>query len=66
MLVNRNCGHCPDFKKKCAGGDSSCMCLGCPRDLATCIVTKYCRETESVLILDDYGEGNDEGLRKDF
>lgn len=51
-MISRNCGQCPDFGEKCNGGDIYCMCLECPRDLATCIVTKYCRETESILIIE--------------
>ncbi|GAA0071595.1 hypothetical protein UT300003_31200 [Clostridium sardiniense] len=45
-----NCGDCPEKRDgNCDGKDLQCVCFKCPRKLSECIVTKYCRETESVL-----------------
>lgn len=45
-----NCKHCPDFKEgNCDGKANDCMCKKCPRNLGQCLITRYCRETESVL-----------------
>ena len=46
-----NCKNCPDFMDlKCDGKVEDCMCRRCPRNLGKCIVTKYCSETESVIV----------------
>ncbi|MEG1004511.1 hypothetical protein [Clostridium sp.] len=48
--VGVNCLECPEKKSgNCDGNDLQCVCFKCPRKLSECIVTKYCRETESVL-----------------
>lgn len=45
-----NCNKCTEFiNKNCNGIVSDCMCKLCPRNLAECLVVRYCRETESVL-----------------
>ncbi|KYH31678.1 hypothetical protein CLTEP_23410 [Clostridium tepidiprofundi DSM 19306] len=52
-----NCKKCPEFLNgNCDGNDEKCMCRRCPRNLSECLVTRYCRETESPLeiTLSDY------------
>ncbi|WP_190285291.1 hypothetical protein [Clostridium sp. JN-1] len=49
MSINNNCKGCPEFNKGCDGKDKGCMCRICPRKLGKCLITRYCRETESVL-----------------
>ncbi|MGL5868952.1 MAG: hypothetical protein ACRCYH_07660 [Clostridium chrysemydis] len=45
-----NCKECPELKNgNCDGKDLGCVCYKCPRKLSVCMITKYCRETESVL-----------------
>lgn len=52
-MIADNCKVCPDFKdSKCDGQAQDCMCKRCPRSLGKCIITKYCTETESILILE--------------
>jgi len=49
-IVVYNCNKCPEFRaSKCDGKVEDCMCRRCPRNLGQCLITKYCRETESVL-----------------
>lgn len=49
-----NCKYCPDFKKqRCDGKATDCLCRACPRNMGQCLCVKYCRETESVLNLDE-------------
>ncbi|MFD3155304.1 hypothetical protein ACFIJ5_00085 [Haloimpatiens sp. FM7330] len=49
-VVSTNCKKCPEYmNKKCNGDAENCMCKRCPRNLAECLITKYCRETESIL-----------------
>ncbi|MCY6372787.1 hypothetical protein [Clostridium ganghwense] len=49
-VVKDNCVKCPEFKnKECDGKADGCMCRNCPRNLGECLITKYCRETESVI-----------------
>jgi hypothetical protein len=46
-----NCKYCTEYKEdNCDGNDNGCMCKKCPRNLGQCIITRYCRETESVLL----------------
>jgi len=46
-----NCKVCPEFEaNKCDGKDEGCLCKRCPRSLGKCLCTRYCTETESVLI----------------
>lgn len=46
-----NCKHCPEYKeKKCDGKADNCLCRRCPRNLGSCLMLRYCRETESALI----------------
>ena len=50
-----NCDKCPEaLSKSCNGEGSDCVCKRCPRNLRQCLTTKYCRETESVIIIEDY------------
>ena len=50
-IAATNCAKCPDFlSKDCDGKAEDCMCKRCPRNLGTCLITRYCRETESVMI----------------
>lgn len=49
-VVKDNCRKCPELLNKgCNGKAQDCMCRKCPRNLGECIITKYCRETESVI-----------------
>jgi hypothetical protein len=49
-IAATNCNKCPDFlDKSCDGKAEDCMCRRCPRNLGACLITRYCRETESVL-----------------
>ena len=49
-IAATNCGKCPDFKSKnCDAKAQDCMCQRCPRNLGTCLITRYCRETESIM-----------------
>ncbi|MDP4146476.1 MAG: hypothetical protein Q8936_18670 [Bacillota bacterium] len=49
--VGANCKHCPEHNgKRCDGNVSDCMCKKCPRNLGQCLTTRYCRETESILM----------------
>ncbi|GAA0789451.1 hypothetical protein GCM10008909_25220 [Hathewaya limosa] len=51
VLAN-NCLKCPEYNNKtCDGNVKDCMCLRCPRNLAECIIVRYCRETESPLYI---------------
>lgn len=53
-IINSNCKKCPDFlKEKCDGGDSKCMCRFCPRNLEACLTVKWCRESESPIIIEN-------------
>jgi hypothetical protein len=46
-----NCKYCEEYKEdRCDGSAEDCMCKKCPRNLGQCLITRYCRETESVLI----------------
>lgn len=46
-----NCKHCHELdEKSCDGKAEDCMCRKCPRNLGQCMITRYCRETESVLM----------------
>ncbi|MFA9398566.1 MAG: hypothetical protein ACERKV_09910 [Clostridiaceae bacterium] len=59
-LIYENCKSCPEYRNnRCEGNDTSCMCFKCPRNLGECIITRYCRETESVLDLDNFAGDND-------
>jgi hypothetical protein len=50
MDIKNNCSKCPEFlEKQCDGKVENCICKKCPRNLGQCIVTKYCRETESII-----------------
>lgn len=55
MLGNKiNCGKCTQFTdKKCDGKAYDCLCKRCPRNLSECLIVRYCRETESVLYVDE-------------
>lgn len=53
-IINSNCKKCPDFiKNRCDGGDDHCMCRYCPRNLEVCLGVKWCRESESPIILEE-------------
>lgn len=53
-VVQQNCLRCLEYKSRtCEGDASDCMCKTCPRNLGECLITKYCRETESVIYEDD-------------
>ncbi|MCX7903392.1 MAG: hypothetical protein N2486_02665 [Caloramator sp.] len=53
MALNSNCKKCPYFvSKKCDGKDANCICRFCPRNLGLCVVTKWCKETESAVIFE--------------
>ena len=50
-----NCDKCPEIlAKRCDGKVSDCICKRCPRNLGQCLTTKYCRETESIIYMEDY------------
>ena len=50
-----NCDSCPEKKKGlCNGDDLGCLCYKCPRNLGQCLCVRYCRETESVLMEEEY------------
>lgn len=50
-IAATNCKKCPNFlNKTCDTNVEDCMCKRCPRNLGTCLTTRYCRETESALI----------------
>lgn len=54
-IVADNCARCTLYKEmKCDAKASDCMCRNCPRNLGKCIITRYCRETESVLTPEEY------------
>jgi hypothetical protein len=49
-IVVYNCKKCPEsIASKCDEKVENCMCKRCPRNLGQCLITKYCKETESVL-----------------
>ncbi|WP_164474748.1 MULTISPECIES: hypothetical protein [Clostridium] len=53
-IVVFNCKKCPEYiNKNCNGMESNCMCRNCPRNLGQCIITKYCRETESIIEMEN-------------
>lgn len=53
-VVQENCKRCPEFQtNNCDGNAENCMCRNCPRNLGECIITRYCRETESVIFAED-------------
>ncbi|AEB77174.1 hypothetical protein [Clostridium botulinum] len=53
-VIQDNCSRCLEYKNStCDGAVNDCMCKNCPRNLAECLITKYCRETESVIYADD-------------
>ncbi|AYF53978.1 hypothetical protein G8S21_12285 [Clostridium botulinum C] len=53
-VIQNNCLRCLEYKNStCNGTASDCMCKKCPRNLGECLITKYCRETESVLYPND-------------
>lgn len=57
-IINSNCKRCPYFKAgNCSGDDKKCICKFCPRNISTCITVKWCRETESPLVIEDRLEG---------
>jgi hypothetical protein len=49
-----NCGKCPEIlANRCDGKVSDCICKECPRNLGQCLTTRYCRETESIIYMED-------------
>lgn len=51
MAISLNCKKCPEYaEKKCDAKAENCMCRKCPRNLGVCLITKYCRETESAIM----------------
>lgn len=49
-LINSNCSKCREyFKQQCVEETGRCICKDCPRDIHYCILTRWCRETESPL-----------------
>ncbi|WP_035293358.1 MULTISPECIES: hypothetical protein [Clostridiaceae] len=55
-VIPKNCESCPEYiKGECDTLTDKCMCKRCPRNLPECLITRYCRETESVL---SYGRNN--------
>lgn len=50
-----NCKRCTLYiEKRCDGDTNECLCKKCPRNLGECIITRYCRETESVLNTEEF------------
>lgn len=48
--IPKNCSMCKEYKEsKCDTKTNRCICKRCPRNLGECLITRYCRETESVL-----------------
>lgn len=48
--ISDNCSKCPEYLEgKCGGNAEDCMCVKCPRNLAECLIVRYCRETESII-----------------
>ena len=46
-----NCKYCMEYEKQnCDGKVMDCMCRRCPRNLGQCLITRYCRETESAIM----------------
>lgn len=64
--INHNCGYCVKYKDTCDGNDRSCICRSCPRNLGECLITKYCKETESVLDLEIKDNKNRDDLIKEY
>lgn len=53
-IINSNCKKCPDYlAERCDGGDAHCMCKYCPRNLEMCLGVKWCRESESPIIIEN-------------
>ncbi|TDT60938.1 hypothetical protein EDD71_11056 [Fonticella tunisiensis] len=53
-MAGKNCTKCPEFKNgKCGGEDSQCICRNCPRNMGMCIITRWCRETESEIFFEE-------------
>ncbi|KGM99632.1 alpha/beta hydrolase [Clostridium novyi A str. 4570] len=53
-VIQNNCERCTEYKNnRCDTKVTDCMCKGCPRNLGECLITRYCRETESVICNDD-------------
>lgn len=53
-IVNSNCRKCPDYvHSNCDGKDPHCMCKYCPRNLEVCLGVKWCRESESPIIIEN-------------
>ncbi|MCR3758996.1 hypothetical protein KYB31_08340 [Clostridium felsineum] len=51
IVEGSNCKHCDELKNgSCDGNVNDCMCKKCPRNLGQCMITRYCRETESVIL----------------
>lgn len=53
MVMPYNCSKCPENKKRCNWNIEQCMCKRCPRNLAECLIVKYCRETESPIYMEE-------------
>lgn len=52
-ILSNNCLKCPEkTNNTCNGNDKGCMCVRCPRNLAECLIVKYCRETESPIYIE--------------
>lgn len=50
IKIGHNCERCPEKdERRCDGLAEDCICRVCPRKLGQCIITRYCRETESTI-----------------
>lgn len=53
-IINSNCRKCPGFVNgDCEGNDPHCMCKFCPRNFEVCLQVKWCRESETSIIIEE-------------
>lgn len=53
-VINRNCKRCVEYQNgKCSGDQVDCICRFCPRNLSICMKVRWCRETESQIVIDE-------------
>lgn len=53
-ILSNNCLKCYEYiKNNCRGNMSDCLCVKCPRNLGECFKVRYCRETESIIEMEE-------------